>query len=55
MPAKRVAKRPKASAKPKAKTVAAPRVHAGMNVMDIVALHPQAASVLGEYGLHCVG
>ena len=55
MPAKRVAKRPKAPAKPRAKTVAAPRVHAGMNVMDIVALHPQAASVLGEYGLHCVG
>lgn len=55
MPAKRIAKRPKAQAKHKPKTVAAPRVHAGMNVMDIVALHPQAAGVLGEYGLHCVG
>ncbi len=26
-----------------------------MNVMEIAALHPGAAGVLAEYGLHCVG
>lgn len=30
-----------------------PTVDAGMNVMDVIALHPQAEGVLAAYGLHC--
>ena len=30
-----------------------PTVTAEMNVMDVIALHPKAGEILGEYGLHC--
>ncbi len=30
-----------------------PKVEADMNVMDVIALHPKAADILAEYGLHC--
>lgn len=30
-----------------------PDVDASMNVMEIIALHPGAADILGAYGLHC--
>lgn len=49
MPAK---KRKSASAK---KQKNAPEVHRWMNVMEIVALHPDAGDVLAAYGLHCIG
>lgn len=31
----------------------AKRIDASMNVMEIIAMHPDAADVLAEYGLHC--
>ncbi len=46
-PAKAV-KRRKPPPKPKI-----PDVDATMNVMEIIALHPGAADILGAYGLHC--
>ncbi len=30
-----------------------PTVTAQMNVMEVIALHPKAGDILGEYGLHC--
>lgn len=32
-----------------------PRVHADMNVLEIIALHPGAIGILEIYGLHCHG
>lgn len=47
------------SAKSKAitrtKKNAIPEVHADMNVLEIIALHPDATGILEAYGLHCVG
>lgn len=40
----------------KSKTVPKkPSVHADMNVLEIIALHPDAAGILEIYGLHCHG
>jgi len=38
---------------PKASKAKIPDVDASMNVMEIIALHPGAADILGAYGLHC--
>ncbi len=32
-----------------------PAVHAQMNVLEVIALHPDAAGILEAYGLHCHG
>ena len=32
-----------------------PSVNRAMNVLEISALHPEAADVLAAYGLHCIG
>lgn len=32
-----------------------PSVHARMNVLEVIALHPDAAGILEAYGLHCHG
>ncbi len=30
-----------------------PVIHEDMNVMEVIALHPKAGEIMGEYGLHC--
>jgi hybrid cluster-associated redox disulfide protein len=41
------------SSKPAKPKTVRPRIDATMNVLEIIALHPEASDILAAYGLHC--
>ena len=45
----------KSKGKRKSKKSSLLKIHRDMNVLEVIALHPDAASVLEAYGLHCHG